>query len=38
MTDISKINLVSKTLEEATETIGHLAKIIIKFENKKKNS
>jgi transposase len=29
MTDLSKIDLTPKTLEEAVETIGHLAKIII---------
>lgn len=31
MNDISKINLKPKTLEEALETIGHLAKIIVEL-------
>ncbi|HHO3354417.1 hypothetical protein SCJ60_06075 [Legionella pneumophila serogroup 9] len=32
MTDLSKINLVPKKLEEATESISHLAKIIIELQ------
>ncbi|CZF98255.1 TPA: hypothetical protein ACIZB4_003008 [Legionella pneumophila] len=31
MTDLSQINLTPKNLEEALETIGHLAKIIIEL-------
>lgn len=36
MTDLSKINLTPKTLEEAIETIGHLAKIIIELQEENK--
>ncbi|HAT7073961.1 TPA: IS66 family transposase, partial [Legionella pneumophila] len=31
MTDLSQINLTPKSLEEALETIGHLAKIIVEL-------
>lgn len=31
MVELDKINLAPKTLEEATETIGHLVKIIIEL-------
>lgn len=36
MTDLSKINLRPKTLEEALETIGHLATIIIELQAENK--
>ena len=36
MTELSKINLTPKTLEEAVETIGHLAKIIIELKEENK--
>lgn len=36
MTDLSKINLTPKTLEEAVETISHLAKIIIELKEENK--
>jgi transposase len=36
MTAISKINLTPKTLEDAIETLGHLAKIVIEL--KKENA
>lgn len=36
MTELSQINVTPKNLEEALETIGHLAKIIIELKEENK--